>query len=158
MSLPETRAEARTSGLKFFFTGVVCEQGHIARRYTSTGGCVECTYGYHTKYQQQIPDYKSKSTRRSRKRKVETNYGLSIEQYHNMMDAAVSCPICKTPLSNSSNMQMSRAVMDHNHLTKTARAVICARCNLGLGSFDDDPALLRTAANYIEKHNGRIHN
>lgn len=37
-----TRADAAASGLKFFYTGKPCGQGHDARRYTSTGNCVEC--------------------------------------------------------------------------------------------------------------------
>lgn len=45
-----------------------------------------------------------------------------------------------------------RSHIDHDHITGQVRAVLCTRCNLGLGMFDDDPARLRAAADYIEKH------
>jgi 5-methylcytosine-specific restriction endonuclease McrA len=37
-----TRAEARVSGLKRFFTGRLCKRGHIAERSTSNGTCFDC--------------------------------------------------------------------------------------------------------------------
>lgn len=37
-----TRQDAQRLGIKRFFTGVQCQRGHAAERYTSTGGCVEC--------------------------------------------------------------------------------------------------------------------
>lgn len=37
-----TRDEAFERGLKRYFTGVQCRQGHIAERYTSTTGCIAC--------------------------------------------------------------------------------------------------------------------
>lgn len=38
-----TRKEARTQGLKRYFTGKACKKGHLAERYVS-GGCVICQY------------------------------------------------------------------------------------------------------------------
>jgi hypothetical protein len=31
------------------------------------------------------------------------------------------------------------------------RALLCHHCNVSLGRFKDDPALLRAAADYLEK-------
>ena len=36
------RAEAKTLGLKRYFTGIPCPNGHIAERTTDKGACVEC--------------------------------------------------------------------------------------------------------------------
>lgn len=36
------RSDAAAAGLKFFYSGTPCAQGHDAQRYTSTGNCVAC--------------------------------------------------------------------------------------------------------------------
>lgn len=38
----DLRMAARASGDLFYSTGYPCKRGHIAKRYASTGGCVEC--------------------------------------------------------------------------------------------------------------------
>lgn len=40
-NLPKTRAEAKTLGAAYYFTGEPCKHGHIAPRKTK-GACVEC--------------------------------------------------------------------------------------------------------------------
>ena len=40
-SYPKTRAEAKSTGAKYYFTGEPCKYGHIALRKTK-GACVEC--------------------------------------------------------------------------------------------------------------------
>ena len=40
-SLPKTRAEAKATGAKYYFTGEPCKHGHIAPRKTK-GSCIEC--------------------------------------------------------------------------------------------------------------------
>lgn len=37
-----SREEARSRGLKRFFTGAPCKHGHVAERYTCQGACSEC--------------------------------------------------------------------------------------------------------------------
>lgn len=41
MEYPKTRAEAKATGAKYYFTGEPCKHGHIALRKTK-GSCVEC--------------------------------------------------------------------------------------------------------------------
>jgi hypothetical protein len=44
--------------------------------------------------------------------------------------------------------------LDHDHKTGRVRGWLCLLCNTALGRFKDDPALLRRAAEYLEKHHG----
>ena len=37
-----TRSEAKAAGLKHYFTGKPCKHGHIHKRMTSSGNCMEC--------------------------------------------------------------------------------------------------------------------
>lgn len=41
--------------------------------------------------------------------------------------------------------------IDHNHTTNNNRGVLCGRCNVGLGQFKDNPALLYEAKLYLER-------
>ncbi len=41
-NLPRTRAEALDLGFTRYWTGVPCKKGHVAPRFVSSGGCVEC--------------------------------------------------------------------------------------------------------------------
>lgn len=51
--------------------------------------------------------------------------------------------------------------VDHDHSCcpgaqscgECVRAVLCANCNHGLGSFMDNPSLLKKAITYLEEHN-----
>jgi hypothetical protein len=53
-----------------------------------------------------------------------------------------SCAIC------GELMKVPQA--DHNHKTGMPRKLLCITCNTGLGSFKDNPIILRKAAQYIE--------
>jgi hypothetical protein len=44
----ELRLAAAAMGEKTYTTGKTCKHGHMARRYVSTGGCVECVNGLPT--------------------------------------------------------------------------------------------------------------
>lgn len=54
-----------------------------------------------------------------------------------------TCPICT---------QDTKLVADHCHQTGLTRDPICRKCNMLLGLANDNPALLRRAASYLEHH------
>ena len=45
----KVRYRAQKDGSKYYYTGEVCKNGHIAWRETSSGKCVECSKLYHIK-------------------------------------------------------------------------------------------------------------
>jgi hypothetical protein len=53
-----------------------------------------------------------------------------------------SCGLCS---------RVGKICLDHNHSTGKFRGWLCDRCNRTLGLANDDPALLRKMADYIEK-------
>lgn len=54
------------------------------------------------------------------------------------------CPICRRP------PKTRRLDIDHDHKTGLIRGLLTHRCNQGLQMFNDDPATLRRAADYLE--------
>lgn len=52
------------------------------------------------------------------------------------------------PLVTSGRDARDRCV-DHFHDNGAIRGLICAKCNRGLGLFDDSPTLLLAAAQYL---------
>lgn len=55
------------------------------------------------------------------------------------------CAIC-----GAMETEGQKFAVDHCHATGCLRGLLCPPCNLGLGSFRDDPERLRKAAKYVE--------
>ena len=80
-------------------------------------------------------------------------YGLTVEDYDRMvLDQDGRCMICRQPPDPDGVRAASRLHADHDHVTHRNRDLLCLSCNVGIGHFRDDPALLRAAAEYIERH------
>lgn len=94
-----------------------------------------------------------KEWRRSNPEKILANnlrrYGVTISQFAAMRDAQNgACAICREAF-------VRRPRIDHCHSTGENRALLCDRCNLGLGHFKDNPERLEAAAAYIREHRRR---
>lgn len=90
-----------------------------------------------------------------RKWLLKSAYGTTPEWVEKQLAAqSNACAICtdQIALPRGAVPERGEAVVDHDHKHRFVRALLCGPCNRGLGSFKDDPALLRRAAAYIEKH------
>ena len=74
-------------------------------------------------------------------------YGLSEDDYAIMLENQNgSCAICGDP-------QGARALaIDHDHATDEVRGLLCTKCNLGLGYFNDSAQLLENARMYLSRN------
>ncbi len=80
------------------------------------------------------------------------DFGLTREQ-DAVLQAQEVCAICGQPETATHKGKVKALAVDHNHAgDKGIRALLCMKCNVGLGNFDDDPTRLRAAATYLERH------
>ncbi len=77
-------------------------------------------------------------------------YGLSVADYERMLgDQNGACAICGVAHGSP---DVGVLVVDHMHCSGRVRALLCRKCNGGLGMLRDNPDLLDAAASYVRKH------
>lgn len=80
-------------------------------------------------------------------------YGLTLETYEAMHVAQGGvCAICGKPEAGMREGRVKRLSVDHCRETGRVRELLCCRCNQGIGLLREDPAVIRRAAAYIERH------
>lgn len=76
-------------------------------------------------------------------------FGLTAADYDAIMRAQGGvCAICHEVPSTRRRHDL---VVDHDHETNTVRGLLCNRCNIGLGHFEDRLGLLFAAINYLRQ-------
>lgn len=80
------------------------------------------------------------------KRKYEFN--ITKEEYYKiLLKQNNSCAICKKTHDSDSHKRMH---IDHNHVSKKIRGLLCFTCNVGLGLFKDNITVIKNAIEYLE--------
>jgi hypothetical protein len=79
-------------------------------------------------------------------------WGLTEDQYFGLFEVQQHrCAIC-----GAERRSLRVLAVDHCHDTGRIRGLLCQDCNLGMGQFEDDPALLEAAARYL-RAGGVVH-
>lgn len=74
-------------------------------------------------------------------------YGLTLAEYEVFVEACENrCQICGEEPKKSDRYAL---VVDHDHASGKIRGLLCNRCNMGIGLFDDDPEKLNRAIRYL---------
>jgi hypothetical protein len=77
------------------------------------------------------------------------NYGITLEQYNDMLVKQNNCcACCKQPTEASGRNGLH---VDHSHTTKEVRGLLCSQCNTGIGKFREDVNTLQNAINYLNQ-------
>jgi hypothetical protein len=97
-----------------------------------------------------LADWRSKNQKKVRELAWK-RYGIkfTIEEYNTLLDEQNHCcAICRRHVS-----ELTKALsLDHNHETGKTRGLLCHRCNLGIGKFEDDPEILQAATDYLKSY------
>jgi hypothetical protein len=81
------------------------------------------------------------------------NYRCTHEEYAAMLDAqSGKCAICGREETATRNGRVKQLSVDHDHVTGRIRALLCGGCNVGLGAFQNNPAALAAAIEYLKLH------
>jgi hypothetical protein len=90
-----------------------------------------------------------------RGRRAELRYGMADGEYARLVDEQDGlCAICRQPetLPLVGGGAPRSLAVDHDHETGKVRGLLCQACNTSIGQMGDDPARLRAAADYLERH------
>lgn len=93
-----------------------------------------------------------KAKKRARGNWLLKKYGLREADYADLYAAqGGQCFICGPNITSPKRWQGSLAV-DHDHTTGKVRSLLCDRCNKMIGMVNEDPYILRAAAQYLFAH------
>jgi hypothetical protein len=86
---------------------------------------------------------------------LRSKYGITLAQYEMLLAAQEGCcAICKT-------IQPGRYGVfhiDHDHETGVLRKLLCERCNVGLGYFQESMVVLQAAMDYLREFKSETKN
>lgn len=92
--------------------------------------CKQCANGLPRNRDAYARDYSPEQKRRWH---LKSRYGITPEQVDEMREAQNGqCAICDINLAS-----LKRVHIDHCHDTKRVRGLLCHRCNIRLGGWDD---------------------
>jgi hypothetical protein len=107
---------------------------------------------YRARYQR---EYRVLHPERVKKYEMKRYFGLPAGEYEEMLRRQNHvCAICKQPETVMDAGKVRSLAVDHCHAKGSIRALLCTRCNRGLGYFKDNPVYLQAAIQYLEHHNG----
>ena len=93
--------------------------------------------------------WREKHPRRYRDLRIKGRYGLEVGAYDKILGAqGGGCAICK----RSEPGGHGGFHVDHCHVTNKVRGLLCAACNLSIGKFKHDPAILQAAIDYLTRN------
>ena len=172
--LPQSKNEALKLGKKLYFTKKSCKNGHLAPR-NLRGTCLNCSQDRAAKYRidnpdkieefnkkRKSPEYREKinqqkkldyekNPKKYRMRSMKNLYGLSEKDFNEIWTKQGNkCAICNS--TERGDKKSSNLNVDHDHVTKKVRGILCSPCNKLLGDAKDDPLILDAAIDYLKQN------
>lgn len=157
----------------YYFTGKPCKNGHVAKRYKRSRGCVICirernlnwmnaNRAAHIEKVLAVERASREKIRnklgehgvrlRSKEHNLLHTYKIRLADYDRMFaEQSGGCAICGSPpaTSKSNNGYLD---VDHDHVTGAVRGLLCHKCNQGMIAVDSTSDWLTKASSYVAKN------
>ena len=108
---------------------------------------------YYRKNKERIKTYVKEWKRRNVDHELRyrlKKYRLAPDEYRAQLEQ--QCGVCAICRAEHGGARSQRLYVDHDHQAGMFRGLLCSKCNVGLGMFHDDVALLLAAAQYLREH------
>lgn len=86
----------------------------------------------------------------SHRRATIKRLGITGEEYDAFYPEGAKCAACGATEGQQRMGKPCRLVVDHDHQTGRVRGILCHPCNMAAGHADDNPAVLRALADYLD--------
>lgn len=123
----------------------LCGSFLIAKRKDTL--CPECKDKNLKEHWRKVEQYRDPIKRKNDSLKRE--YGITLDDYKKIYSEQGGC--CAICGKHSEDCKQSLNV-DHDHITKKVRGLLCNQCNQALGLLKDNISNLLKAINYLEKN------
>jgi len=113
--------------------------------------CANCTKGFTPNAPSEMYCCDKCKDRGIQSAYLKRNYKIDIDTYEKMLEEQKGlCKICDKPNFKMSTCHTGLLVVDHCHVTKVVRGLLCHNCNRGLGLFKDNAENLIKASEYLK--------
>lgn len=99
-----------------------------------------------------MSEWVKKNPEKVRAYRLARKFGITSEQYDQCFQSQKGC--CAICGKHQSELKKALHV-DHCHKTGKNRSLLCHKCNLVIGLFEDNDAALERAAGYLRFHRAR---
>lgn len=85
---------------------------------------------------------------------LKREYGITLADYNAMLRRqAHRCAVCRRPetIRSKQTGELRRLSVDHDHVTKAVRGLLCHRCNLLVWAIEDNHTTLAAIGAYVEQ-------
>jgi Autographiviridae endonuclease VII len=124
--------------------------------------CIACMKALRVQRNPQIAEYqrRRRAGRTGVERELEKDYqlqykfGISLQEYNEMLEAqGHCCAICGKADGTDLHAgdRTKQLGVDHDHRTGMVRGLLCNDCNRAIGQLKDSAAVVRKAADYMDR-------
>lgn len=92
---------------------------------------------------------RKRSSEYHRRSNLKRRYNLTVEEFYKLFDAQEGC--CKTCGKHKLETKQQWLVIDHCHVSKKVRGLLCNECNLALGYVKDNAVVLKNMIEYLNE-------